>query len=436
APAFYYNMTANQDGVSSFAEALVTTRSPAATEAILDPLQRHLDASMPQARVIVRGLVQGPPVQAPVEIRVVGPSLETLRGIGEQIRLLMLDVPGVTVVRTQLGAGSPKLRLDLEEEKVRLSGLDLVTVAGQLESQFEGVEGGSIVEGSEELLVRVRVANSARRDLNAMDGIDLAPPGFRTLASEGSYPGIPIDALGAIELVPAEPAINRRNGERINTVQAFLERNVLPEAALRNVQQKLEASGLVLPAGYRLETGGDSDARDETLRNLLSAVGLIVALTLAAIVLTFGSYRLSAVTVLVAVLSIGLSLLSLAVFRYPFGIQAVIGVIGSIGVSINAAIIIMTALQNDKDARAGERTRIASIVTDQARHVVSTTVTTFGGFLPLILAGGEFWPPFAMSIAGGVLLSTVVSFFFVPQAFLLLARTGTVPYSTEEAVAA
>ena len=57
---------------------------------------------------------------------------------------------------------------------------------------------------------------------------------------------------------------------------------------------------------------------------------------------------------------------------------------------------------------------------DASRHIVSTTVTTFGGFLPLILEGSEFWPPFAMAIAGGVLLSTVVSFYLVPPLYTLL----------------
>lgn len=126
-------------------------------------------------------------------------------------------------------------------------------------------------------------------------------------------------------------------------------------------------------------------------------------------------------------LSMGLSLLALAVFGYPFGIQAVIGVIGSIGVSINAAIIIITALQANAVAIRGDTTRIADLVMAQGRHIVSTTLTTFGGFVPLMLAGGGFWPPFAMSIAGGVLLSTVVSFYFVPPVFALLAERGTLP---------
>ena len=101
-----------------------------------------------------------------------------------------------------------------------------------------------------------------------------------------------------------------------------------------------------------------------------------------------------------------------------------VGVIGSIGVSINAAIIIMTALQQSPGAMQGGIYAIRTVVMDSSRHIVSTTVTTFGGFLPLILEGSQFWPPFAMAIAGGVLLSTIISFFLVPPLFMLCVRLG------------
>ena len=96
-----------------------------------------------------------------------------------------------------------------------------------------------------------------------------------------------------------------------------------------------------------------------------------------------------------------------------------IGVIGSIGVSINAALIVLTALQADEAAASGDQEAGVDVVMNASRHIVSTTVTTFGGFLPLLLAGGGFWPPFAMAIAGGVLLSTIVSFYFTPPMFYL-----------------
>ena len=427
APQFYYNMMANQDGVPSFAEALVTTSSAAATEQILDKLQRRLNADVPEARAIVRGLVQGPPVNAPVEIRIVGPSLDTLRDLGDSIRLIMRDVPGVTLVQTEIGPGAPKAKVALSEDKVRLAGLDLGRVARQLEARLEGAVGGSLVEASEELPIRVRVDAAERTSVDRLSSSDLLLPAASLAAGQSAYPAIPLAALGSVRIVPSETAIFRRNGERINTVQGFVERDLLPEVALAEVQARIKANGLKLPPGYRLQVGGDSDARDETLRNLVGSLGIIIALTIATIVMTFGSYRLSLVTMFVAVLSMGLSLLTLAVFQYPFGIQAVIGVIGSIGVSINAAIIIMTALQEDAQAVRGDNQAIAGRVQAQSRHIISTTITTFGGFLPLILGGGGFWPPFAMAIGGGVLLSTVVSFFFVPPAFALLARSGRIP---------
>jgi len=92
--------------------------------------------------------------------------------------------------------------------------------------------------------------------------------------------------------------------------------------------------------------------------------------------------------------------LNLAVFQYPFGLNATIGVIGSIGVSINAAIIILTGLRDNEAAAGGDQSAMVDVVMGSSRHIVSTTITTFGGFLPLILQGGGFWPPFAMAVAG------------------------------------
>jgi hypothetical protein len=119
------------------------------------------------------------------------------------------------------------------------------------------------------------------------------------------------------------------------------------------------------------------------------------------------------------------SVLSLAVMQYRLGIVAIIG---SIGVSI----IILTGLQSDP--QAGDRGAILGVVSGSSRHIVSTTVTIFGGFLPLILNGGASWPPFAAAIAGGVLLSTVVCFYFTPPVFALTRRR--VPVSTERASSA
>ena len=431
APAFYYNMMMDQDGVPTFAEALVTTVAEEATKAAVPRLQSVLDRDIPEAQVIVREIVQGPPVAAPVEMRLVGPGLESLRSMGDEARALIAEIPEVTHTRSTLLGGAPKLLFVLDEDKVRLAGLELADVARQLEAFLEGATGGSLVEGTEELPVRVRLGEGDRSSVDRIASLDIMPPDGLARAARGAYPGIPLLALGSFQVEPSDSPIARRNGERINTIQAFLRQGVLPEEALKKVKELLAERPLPLSPGYRIEWGGDSDARQETTRNLMSSMGLIIALLVATIVITFRSFRLSLIAAIVTVLSLGLSLLTLAIFNYPFGIQGLIGVIGSIGVSINAAIIIMTAMQQDERANAGDPVAIRNVVLGAGRHIVSTTVTTFGGFLPLIIAGGAFWPPFAMAIAGGVLLSTVVSFYFVPPAFSLV-RGRPSPVVTDE----
>lgn len=420
APAFYYNIVSGRDGAPGFAHALIRTSSPAATEAILPALQRDLPVLAPEAQVLVRGLVQGPPVDAPVELRIVGSDIAVLREEGARLRRLVAGQDVVTLARASITEGAPKVVFDIDEAEARRLGISLADVAGQLEAALVGQTGGTLVEGTEALPIRVRQGDEVRSDPAAIADMGILPADAVAVAATGAYPAVPLSAIAEMRLEPGEGTITRRNGERVNTVQGFLLQGVLPEEALASAQAEMAAGGFALPAGYRLDIGGDSDARSSTLNNLLAPLGLIVTLSIAVVVMTFRSFRLAAVALVVSGLSAGLSMLALAVFDFPFGINAIIGLIGSIGVSINAALIIMTALQEDAAAASGDADAMTGVVMDSSRHIVSTTVTTVGGFLPLILAGGGFWPPFAMAVAGGVLLSSIVSFYFTPAAFRLV----------------
>ncbi len=431
APAFYYNIVSDIEGVPGYAQAMITAHSSEEAARLIPELRRRLDALYPQARILVRRLVQGPPVNAPVELRIIGPDLDILRDLGDRARQIVIDLDMVTTTRDSTGGGEPKVSLDIDETKVRLLGLNLTDVARQLESGLEGVTGGSLLEDTEQLPVRVRVGSATRGDMGAIANFPIVSPAGPQIAADGHYPGIALSSLARARLEPSEGTVVRHNGERMNAVQAFIVEGVLPEEALRAATRELDAQGFTLPPGYRMELGGDSEARSTTMDDLLRSAGIVVTLSIATIVLTFNSFRLALVVCCVAVLAVGLSLLALAAFQYAFGINAVIGVIGSVGVSINAAIIILTGLQIDRDATAGDRAAMTSVVMDASRHIVSTTTTTFFGFLPLILGGGGFWPPFAVAVAGGVLLSTVVSFFFTPPMFVLLYAGRREPLAAE-----
>ena len=183
---------------------------------------------------------------------------------------------------------------------------------------------------------------------------------------------------------------------------------------------RLETEGFTLPQGYRIEIGGESAERDSAVGNLMTSVGVIMMLLISIVVLSFNSFRLGGVIVLSAIQSVGLGLLSIYVFDYPFGFTVIIGLLGLMGLAINAAIVILAELQADPLAMQGDKTAIVRCITSCTRHISSTTITTVGGFLPLILAGGGFWPPFAIAIAGGTVLTTMLSFCFVPAMFVIM----------------
>ena len=411
APAFYYNLRSNKQGIPSWMEALILTTDENQTDDLIRRLQREFDRSYPQAQIIVRGIDQGPPVEAPLEVSVIGPNVEQLKRLGELFRQRLEQLPDVTHTQMSMRAGPPKLVFDLDEEKLRRAGLSRIAVADTIDAALRGRPGGEVLEDTERLPVRARLDLADWSSSDDLLNLRIPLP--------GAMSSIPLSALGDSSLLPDDSPITREDGERVNRIQGYLNRGVLPEEALKLLQKDLRDNPIDLPNGYRYSFGGDSDERAQVVNDLMAPMGMIVSALIATILLTFNSWRLTVVALLVCVCSFGLSFLALAVFKYPLGVQALIGVIGSIGVSINAAIIILTALQQDIGAARGELIAIRNVVLDSSRHIVSTTITTFGGFLPLILEGSQFWPPFAMAIAGGVLLSTVISFYLVPPLYLL-----------------
>ena len=297
---------------------------------------------------------------------------------------------------------------------MRRAGLAPVTLASQLQAVTDGVRGGSILESTEELPVRIRIGEQERRtpdDLYRMH-----------LAGAGAGQAVNLASLGHMAYLPSAGTIARRGNERVNTIEAYLRADVLPAGVQAVIESELRAGGIVLPPGYRIEFGGEGAERNAAVGNLLANVGMIAVLLVLTVVLSFNSFRISAIIFAVAGLAPGLGLLTVWSFGYPFGFVVIVGLMGLVGLAINAAIVILAELKSDPLAARGDVAAMMSSVMNCTRHIGSTTITTLGGFMPLILDGGGFWPPFALAIAGGTVLTTILSFFLVPAAFRLFAR--------------
>ncbi|MCE9686656.1 efflux RND transporter permease subunit [Shewanella sp. AS16] len=410
-PSFYYNLLQRQQGATNYAQAMVKVSDFHTANRLIPELQQALDLAYPEAQILVRKLEQGPPFNAPVELRIFGPNLDVLRGLGDEVRRMLATIPQVIHSRTTLSAGAPKVWLQVNEDASLMSGLSLKDIADQIQMSTTGILGGSLLEQTESLPVRVRLGDSTREQATRLAEINL-------VSATGS--GIPLAALSHSETQVSRGAIPRRNGQRVNTVEAYIASGVLPAQVLQAIEPQL--AQLHLPPGYHLEIGGESAKRNEAVGNLLSSLVLVVTLLLATVVLSFNSFRLTGIILLSALQSAGLGLLAVYVFGYPFGFTVIIGLLGLMGLAINAAIVILAELEDLPAARLGEPEAIVRTVSSCGRHISSTTITTVGGFIPLIIAGGGFWPPFAIAIAGGTLLTTLLSLLWVPTMYLLLMK--------------
>ena len=155
---------------------------------------------------------------------------------------------------------------------------------------------------------------------------------------------------------------------------------------------------------------------------LIAGVPLLLLAMGGTLVLSFNSFRLAGLVGLVGVLSVGCSLAALWFMNYPLGFMAIVGSLGLVGIAINDSIVVLAAIREHPGARAGDPVAIRQVVIRSTRHVLATSLTTAAGFTPLFVAGGLFWPPLAVSIAGGVLGATLLALLFVPSSYIVLAR--------------
>lgn len=417
APTFFYNLMPQRFDTSFYAQAIVQLNPGVEPRDVIHKLQRDLDAEFARCRVLVRQLEQGPPFDAPVEVRLFGPELEELQDLGSQIRLLLSQTSDVLHTRSDLEESPPKLAVRVDSTDAMMAGLNELEIARQLYTSVEGLVGGSLLEGSEELPVRVRFSDRSRGSLEQISTLELQSRAARGSGASGSPP---LWALAQLNVSSDVATIPRIDGLRMNEVKAYITAGTLPAEVISEFEDRLSQSGFRLPPGYRMEYGGEAAKRDEAVQNLLADVSVLVALIVATLFISFKSFRVSMIIAAVGGLSIGLGLFGLWSFGYPFGFMAILGTMGLVGVAINDAIVVMAGILEHPSARSGDREAMREVVVARTRHVVATSLTTMAGFTPLVLAGGGFWPPLAIAIAGGVAGATILALYFVPALYLIM----------------
>jgi multidrug efflux pump subunit AcrB len=414
-PTVYYNLVMNKDGAGYYAQAIVKASSNAEAKRMISPLQAELSERFPDAQIVIGQFGQGPPVTADIEYRIFGPEVERLQKIGDELRLALQNHSSVLHTQATMERGTPKLWFKADEEEAQLANLTLTDLSRQMQTNFEGGIGGFVIEELEQLPVRVRYDDELRGDLSAVASTEFV--------SSGLDSWVPAEAIGAFELRPELGTITRFDAEKTNIIRGYTANGALPISITMEVLEELEDGGFELPAGYRIELGGAVEAESAARGNLLVYAPILIVLTVATLVLLFRSAAIAGVLGIVAFLSIGLGMLSTWIIGFPISFNTILGTLGLIGLAFNNSIVVLAAIRADEKARTGDSAAIVNAIMGSSRHIVSTTLTTIGGFLPLLLiVGGDFWPSLAIVLAGGVGGSTILALLFVPAVYALIQQ--------------
>ena len=416
APSVYYNQTMTRDNMPYFANAVVSTDTVDDAVALVGKLQKELDSAYPEVQIVVRAFGQGPPIAAPVEVEIFGPDLNVLNDLGDKVRMLMSEVDGISQSITSVSMGEPELKINADSDNLSYLGLTLSELANQMQINFSGITGGSVLESTEEIPVRVRLDEAYRQNVTGVDAMPIP------VAGDNAISWSPLAAVTNLTLQPATSSITRLDGERLNRIQAFLLPGVPAIDASNHLRDLLE-SRLILPEGYRIHLAGDADEQQQALGKLATYAPVLLVLMVTTLILTFTSLRMAGVIGLVAILSVGLGMFSLWISGLPVGFNPLLGCAGLIGVAINGSIVVIAAINANPKAKQGDTKAIVEETMSCSRHILSTTFTTVGGLIPLLLfSEGSFWPPLAVVLAGGVGFSVILSLVFTPTVVAAFQR--------------
>jgi multidrug efflux pump subunit AcrB len=200
-----------------------------------------------------------------------------------------------------------------------------------------------------------------------------------------------------------------------------VETGKLPSATESYLTEPVNAFISNLPKGFYVEQSGQAESRNQSQSQIYSSALLYLILIIGGLVFALNSFRQTALILSVGGLCIGLSYLGLTIGNQNYGFIATIGAVGLVGLSINDSIIVLSHIKEEAEKRLITKAEITEIVIRSTRHIITTSVTTIGGFAPLIFSS-VFFRPLAWAMTIGVLGATLLALLYIPAMFMFMNK--------------
>jgi len=402
-PAFYYNLQRSPQSPNR-ARLVIRTPTLADTTGLIHWVRDEAATTMPEVDISAGILGQGPPRTAPVEVRVYHADDATRTRATEQVFSALRRIEGTVDVRNDLDIGVPSIAINVDDATAARYGLSRADVAQSLYGQSFGAVAERYRQEDDPIPMILRSREGTSLSLSRLLSVNI-------YNNRGD--AVPLSAVATVETTWEPAARYLRNGVRVNTVTANLEDGYSFSQALDGLNAALENQPL--PAGTRLEMGGDAEGSNDANTALLKAAPIGILLLLFFLLLQFNSFRRVGVILLTVPLATVGIFPGLVLSGSPFGFQSLLGVIALVGIVVNNAIVLLDVMDRELERGRAIRDAVRTAVERRTRPILLTTATTVAGLLPLAFSSSTLWPPMAWAIISGLLASTVLTLLVIPS---------------------
>jgi multidrug efflux pump subunit AcrB len=410
-PAVYYNVfqraeAPNRGQLIVLLNEYDNVRTPLA----LDSLRQRL-ALYPGARIELKEFENGPPIDAPIAMRIEGTSLDTLQRLAAQYDAVFKRTEGTQYVNNPVRLRRSDLTLVVDKQKAGLLGIPSVEVERTLRLGIAGLEAGKIrAANGDEYPLMVRIAHKGRPAPEALDRIQVS-------SVTGAM--IPLSQIASMRFSASPTTIDHVNRQRSVTITSYVRSGYNTDAVTKQVMAALDS--IALPVGYVMRPAGEIESREESFGGIGGAIIVAVFAILAILVLEFRDFRTTLVVASVIPLGLVGGIVALLLSGYTLSFTAMIGFVALVGIEIKTSILLVDF--TDQLRRKGVSLDDAIQQAGEIRFlpIVLTTMTAIGGLLPLAFQGSGLYSPLAWVIIGGLVSSTLIARLVTPVLYKLLA---------------
>lgn len=354
----------------------------------------------------------------PIQIEVVGSDTTELRQISAQIQNLLRQTPGTADVRDNLGNLQADLKLLPRREELDFYGLTEDDVTAQARYYMTATDVGDFAIGGNQEDIEIRLSTawpSRNGDVGGptrRDELSL----IRFFGSNADDQVIPANAVVNAVQGQTPLSITHRDGQRTVTVLSKTANRTVGEI-LADVEPKVQALQAAWPPGYTYSFSGEAEEQAETFGSAGQALGLAIFMVFAVLVLQLNSFRQPIIILLTIPLALIGTLGGFFLAWIPFSFSAFIGIIALVGIVVNDAIVMVDTMNGYQ--RDGMTVRLAAAhgVSDRLRPILTTSITTIIGLIPLALSAPT-WMPLCSAIIFGLIAATGIALIVIPCLYM------------------